>query len=593
MESSDTRNKKRKWVHVSGTFFPCPMPKNQENWVLGFYIITDIWQAMTADGWVTMVRLERWNIQDKAWWASKHESHNPPRLEMRDFDTKAPQETCQTCQKLSPRMFDDFFLCRYKECANFWKHNGAHVTTDLTYSTTFLQQRESRKEPPKPYGAYKGTSQFPEIATIFQTWWEDNYRSLQTEPITKENFEARMTSLNRGFWCPDCGMLNRRLKWQEWHCANRNCSFSKPGQPSIISASEIIEFGKKKQTNWEKLGFVRQEDLPDYTRYHYDLQNECRITVMIPKEGANAKHQGADWLWDRFQILANNGTLGLERRSTPSQVPGMVTSHYNANFGEDYKLVVDTSQSKSFEEAPEELSIARDSANTLCHPYKRTGGEDDFNECYVAAYFTDNTMHWHNDGERGLGNVIATWTLGGEGTMSFSPKLDQYWGQTKPGVIIEDDLLLTGSMKLAERKALKRKLVVDRQGHGTPDQLCSCDNCATALKTYREAFEALFEEKGEQRSDNAKARKWLTVPLTHGSLVVMHGENMQKHYVHEISVDTPLRFALTFRHISEEHHLEAETAGNSILEYPHIPDTTYLDDFRKEMSESEAKKKKK
>lgn len=584
-----TGGKKRKRSGKSGqSLFPCPMPTNQTCWALGFYIITDIWkqQVLQTDGKghqpVTMVRLERWKLEDKAWFASTDSSHDPPRLSDRDLTSKAPHETCQTCQQTSPRMFEEFFLCRNADCDDFWKHEGKVQLEPLTYTKPYLQQR-GKRDPDgyKPYGAYKGDDNtFPTAAVTFPDWWEKHYNAVRDDPITKDNFGERMRDLNKGFWCPDCGMLNRRLKWSVWDCANSTCSAKWPGHPSIVPAARIVEIGKTAPPNWStKPGYTGSEDTGDHIRHNFDLRYGCGVTVIVPKQGTNAQLQGSDWLFDRFQQLANADKIYLQRQFVPSPSGGTVTNHFIHNYGKPYKLGVDIQLQSSFEEAPPELSHARDSANLLCRRYQSSlDGAEDFNECYVAGYFTDNHMGWHDDGEDGLGNVIATWTLGGEGRMFICADVDQYFGRDSSNKVIEEDLLLVAVHKEEGRRKLKEKLDVDLAVVPplTEDQ----------KKTIREQYREDLGKLVGNRADKADCHQALELPLTHGSIVVMHGEKMQKYYKHSVKVNTPFRVALTFRHIKDE-NAKVNVRGRKNWEYPHVPDKSYLDEFNKDSEDEE------
>lgn len=546
--------------------------------MLSFYTITDIWDAVTNEGSVTMTRLERWKLQDKAWFASTDPSHNPPPLAARDFTTRATAETCGTCGQTSPRMFEEYFLCRNKNCADFWKHNGEVSTGELTYTKLYLQQRDPRPAGGfKPYGAYNGDSEFPELAAPFHNWWARRYQAFQNVPITKDNFQSRMRDLNTGFWCPSCGMLNRRLKWNEWNCANGMCNFRIPGQPTIMTAAQITDIGKTVPPDWTKLpGFAGQEDTPDYMRYNYDLRHGCGVAVLVPKESTNAKSRGSDWLFDRLQVLANAGTVPLEKQFSPSFSPGTVTSHFIANFGETYRLAVNIPRTTAFRDAPAELTHVRDVANTLCRRYQTRPGAEDFNQLYIAGYFADNMMHWHNDGENGLGSAIATWTLGGEGEMTIAPNIDQYWGRNKKDFIYEGDLLLRGVRHEAERRALKEELEQKLLAYTDENNQSHKRERQAARDKYRDAFKKLFDK--DPRPAKPQPHVWLKIPMTHGSIVVMHGDNMQRYYLHQAVVKTPMRFALTLRHISQLHLSTARGPSRRGL-YPHFPDKTYLTKF--------------
>lgn len=567
------------------------MPNNQNCWVLDFYVITDDWKAyvevteIDKQGEenvekqvikeVRMVRLERWKLEEKAWFANPDSSHNPPALEARDFTITADEEECLSCHKLSPRMFKEYFLCRNEKCDDHWKHDGKLSTAKLTYEKSYLQQREKgRPDGFSPYGAYNGTLNFPEIAPNFPEWWHENWQQYEEVPLTKENSEMRMKALNAGFLCPNCGMINERKRWHEWKCANSTCSFVRPGYPKISTAGELAQIHKTAQPVWKELScFAGVDSTGDYMRYNFDLKHGCGITVIVPKEGSDAQRQ-SDWLLKRFQDYASDGDILLEKQFIGTRVPGMVTNHFVHNYGRSYKLAIDVRQDTPFRDAPKILPMARDAANKLCRQYQSEEGTEDFNQCYVAAYFADNAMHFHSDGEKGLGSVIATWTLGGDGEMLIAPNDHQFfgWEGSKP---LQNDLLLPGIRAEPERRRLKADL--DRRLEAVKG---AAQKEEEVRGVYRRRFREVVKEWEGKGSAGARPAPLLKLPLTHGSVVVMHGKNMQNYYQHEVSVKSPLRFALTFRHVAKDNEGEkgADERATS-AEYPHTPDRSYLSEF--------------
>lgn len=562
-------------------FFCCPVPKNEDLWVLGFYIITDYWKAQVDGGEVTMFRLERWKLEDKAWFASQAATHDPPPLSARDFTTKATQEKCNTCATASPRMYEEYFLCRNEQCADYWKHDGEVSREVLTYTKKYLQQREPRPQIGgyKPYGAYQGNAIFPEIAPHALPWWQTIYQALENQQLTKETYEVRMNNLSRGFWCPNCGMLNTRRHWEKWECANTRCNFSMQGYPKISTVDVLTGIYKTPLPEWTQLPcYAGEEDADGYTKYNFDLEAGCGVAILVPHDATNRRLQGADYLLDRLQTLASTGRVDLQKQFALAGAPGVLTSHFIHNYGRDYQLTVDIRQKSSFEDAPDAIRIAKNAANDLCRQYQMnpTSHKEDFNQCYLAAYFTKNHMGWHADGERGLGSVIATWTLGGEGEMEIAPNDEQYWGQVVGrGKVIEDDALLPGILKREERIELKFDLdqkLAAIQGEGKAQDA----ERKKAFEEYNEEFKELMKDDIKGNSETPKTL--LKLPLTHGSIVVMHGENFQNYFRHQVHVQGPLRFALTFRCITDEHY-KGKVSKRVLGVYPYNQDQTYLDNF--------------
>lgn len=608
------------------TLFPCPMPNNQQGWVLGYYIVTDIWNARigidsedseaTTDaearselngelerepgtrtsipraeaekGLITMLRLERWNIENKAWFAKDSPSHDPPLLHKRDYSINANSETCKMCIQESPRIFEEYFLCQNTACGNHWRVDGRISTANLTYTKTFLQKRDIGRLSNnfKPPGAMTGTH-FPEVAPPFRSWVKDNHETLTPESLTAENYEAKMKVLNTGFLCPSCHMLNRRIKWHAWHCANGDCNYSHNGAPPFLLPQKLTELvPKHKAIDWKKLTvapfkcFQYEQDCGDYTCYNYDLAYGCGISILVPKPGTNNNHKGADWLYERVFDLASDGTIPLERIITPASAEGTITNHYIVNYGKPYKLATHIKNTINWEDAPEEITYARNKINELTDRFQirdpqgnLVDGEGEFNECYIAGYFTDNAMSWHDDGEGGLGSVVATWTLGGAGRMQIGMKTKHMYGR-RGQKFIDEDLVLPGCIHETERRALKHTLDTVYAQYPNPDT--NATHRAQRLQAHaqwKQSFHTLLQNV--KMPAKPKPRRMLDIPLVHGSIAVMRGAKMQQLYEHKVTVETPLRLALTFRHVSPAHERKV-LVPREREEYPHYPDESHL-----------------
>ncbi|ORX88408.1 hypothetical protein K493DRAFT_236721, partial [Basidiobolus meristosporus CBS 931.73] len=88
-----------------------------------------------------------------------------------------------------------------------------------------------------------------------------------------------------------------------------------------------------------------------------------------------------------------------------------LSNQFQFNVGEPYKFVtsVDTIP---FSEAPLSATQAMDIL-------KRETGFEKFNELLSIAYLHGQKIGWHDDGEKEVGNTIATLSLGSPATMYF------------------------------------------------------------------------------------------------------------------------------------------------------------------------------
>jgi hypothetical protein len=62
-------------------------------------------------------RFEKFDFSEDGWWATEasHEKSYAIR-----------EETCSACQKVSPLIYKEGWMCLEKACANWWKVNTQH-----------------------------------------------------------------------------------------------------------------------------------------------------------------------------------------------------------------------------------------------------------------------------------------------------------------------------------------------------------------------------------------------------------------------------------------------------------------------------------
>lgn len=121
---------------------------------------------------------------------------------------------------------------------------------------------------------------------------------------------------------------------------------------------------------------------------------------------------------------------------------------------------------------------------------------------------------WHDDGEKDLGPDIASLSLGGAATMNFRLKSKHWMFKERVAKNYNPQQpVLPGS------QAWKIRLAVNELYH------------AGQMPEYEDAKAQLFKSlnsKGETNKKNGFAV--LSLELRHGDMVVMHGEDIQKHY---------------------------------------------------------------
>lgn len=250
-----------------------------------------------------------------------------------------------------------------------------------------------------------------------------------------------------------------------------------------------------------------------------------------PQKSENAKDGGSNEKFHDLQAVARDEQAELGRKVSFRQI----TRHFEFNAGREYKtnMKLDT---KTFEEAP---GIFKKCKNDLTHLITKVLEKDpEFNEALTCEYWNGMGMNLHDDGEEGLGEVVASLSLGSRAQMRFAMKSAYRYGRVKKGKDIQlapDDPVLPGCEREKERRELLSK---KEQGELSEEE-------------FKEQMLFLLQDLP------LVERKILTVLkclLPHGAFMCMAGRGMQKFFEHEI-VDLKglMRFAITCRHIGDTH----------------------------------------
>lgn len=170
--------------------------------------------------------------------------------------------------------------------------------------------------------------------------------------------------------------------------------------------------------------------------------------------------------------------------------------------------------------------------------------QEPFNELYPVRYVESQQMNYHDDGEPGLGPVIASLSLGVTATMSFRLKARYaLGGQNDVTKGVEERIPHSNSQKHSSQL----KLECDRSDNG---RAMTRTEEHTTIEVETAAQEALLqarcatkglEEGLAQTTDGALHRKaarlpqvpqhkrvLLSIPLKHGSVCIQEGHRLQK-----------------------------------------------------------------
>lgn len=134
--------------------------------------------------------------------------------------------------------------------------------------------------------------------------------------------------------------------------------------------------------------FHSEQDRGDYMCYNYDLDYDCGLSIFVPKPGTNAKPRGTNWFYKRVFVFAKDDTIPFQRNITRAGLAGMITNHYIVNYGKPYQLATHIKNTITWEDAPVEITYARNKINDFTNHFQIRDGEGhpvrakvEFNEC--------------------------------------------------------------------------------------------------------------------------------------------------------------------------------------------------------------------
>jgi hypothetical protein len=309
-DASNKPAKPKSKTQTWSPLFPVSMPPEYESCVVDWFFVTDVWPEQCQCGIVWMVRLQKQDLSALSYWALASDA--PPPLAQRDYLTKVEQRQCATCQKTSPFMFEEKWLCRNEECSAFWNHpQRVPRLHELSYSGKWLQQRE-----------YRDVGVAPPFYIDFDAWYEANYLHPMRLSLDKAGIISLSKSLTQGFRCPLCRMLNRRVEWRRWACRNPACSYERPGPPPVLTIDQMTGFSPDIPNFATLAGYKGKESRMGFTIYRYEFTKDCKVSYCMPSNSTNAKPGGSDSFYSDILRLANAGDISLQRKATKSKSTG-------------------------------------------------------------------------------------------------------------------------------------------------------------------------------------------------------------------------------------------------------------------------------
>ncbi|KAI9812295.1 MAG: hypothetical protein M1827_004744 [Pycnora praestabilis] len=530
----------------------CPSLVPHPYCVMGYFKPTHVWTELDARTKTIKYRFEKFDPTEPSWWT-------PVMDQLSESSTSHLQpvhEACQACNAIFPRIYCQGWMCVNEACRLFWKIGGSTAPSMLTYDIGFLKQTT-------PWPAVKPPHHIkPDLIK-------------DTEDEQAAGWDVSYAAW-KGFSCPDCGRCNSREDWKGWKCLNQGCGFIHELKHVPIPARDLSDpnspftSGHAIPLDDCSAAIVTQvEFYNDYRVHTYHIPGCGKLVHFMANGTINKESDGPNDMWHELQT----SDLGLKRLMAQRGIVkgGILTKHFVTNYvsrllakivhsltmtkGMPYKYAVAV-DSQSFEGTPQTIRSARSRLNWAARYV--LGAEEhlkEFNELLALGYFEQQAIHYHDDGETGLGPTVATLSLGFPAIMKIRMKGKYYTGLSNGGTYL-DEPPLEGSLNYQARK----------KAHGSLDSIVN----GAARKERAEGIRnqlKLSNKKGKAGGPDV-----VSMYLRHGDIVIMHGEKIQKYYEHAVTPTGKLRFALTCRYIDPA-SLEPQNAPH----YEVLPDTGYYD----------------
>ncbi|KAL4078381.1 hypothetical protein V8B97DRAFT_1865931 [Scleroderma yunnanense] len=387
--------------------------------VLGVYWISHAWAEYqpASDG---LTRIVRWKFafqwcegQDIPWWMGAQELEKMSRpshctsegMASPERSTEARESgfECKQCLRTSPFVYKQNGMCLHPACTMFWITDGKDPQ-ELEYCEEFLKLLPQA---------------FHNLPRVKPT-------------ITSQSPGQLTTPYNRcqGWHCAKCGRLSSRYKWECWECAN--CQARHDVSRRIRTANEF-RHQRLSSDSFLHSRINKNSGILTCLPQPIDLGKgrgfTNRLTFVLPHSrgkihlvlGTPLSNGEANMIFEQYQRQAFAGELKLRRYplKTHRARGTLLTNYFSQNSGEPYQYVGGTENTVPFTEAPDCVRRALDMIKERA--YLGIELNVPFNEVLSAAYLERQKMSFHSDGEKGLGPIIASLSLGSAALMHFRP----------------------------------------------------------------------------------------------------------------------------------------------------------------------------
>ena len=268
---------------------------------MAYFRITHLWYEKIGRKTGAKVRFQKLGLSNRSWWAAK----DPPLLEGRDFDLQPAQALCAACCQMSPRVYNEGWMCLMPSCKRFWAIKSASSPpSNLSFHPDFLKARLHPDQAIQPH--------YSLVPDLLSTLTEADGDALSKRIAWK------------GIVCPRCARCISRTFWLGWKCADiscpagnsHGCTFEKMLGMRPISLRSVIEDLEmspiKRALSFDPKFMVPEIDdrtLHPYRKLTYMIPEVGSITHLVSNRAINTRPNGPDDLFKQLQ----GADLGLRR----------------------------------------------------------------------------------------------------------------------------------------------------------------------------------------------------------------------------------------------------------------------------------------
>ena len=504
---------------------PSKMPHKYNS--LDWYKVTHVWTERDRFN-VIKYRLEKLESATTGWWVPMD---SEPVVELGALGSSVKAH-CESCSSKYDQIYLCGWMCLNSKCEKFWclPDGDTPDSAQLVYDPRFLKQKTSWVNEQAPI-----SFRFPLYTAS----------AIAGEDYKLENL--------RGMTCPECGKCNARVKWEGWNCTG--CGFEHTPKITPLPAASVQDqnypvtdaypSSYDSALSHVKLSVEFSHNYRWITyKFKVSATEEGEVVHGIANRVVREETGGPNEMWEDLQTNCH----GLVRR----ELSNALMNSFTINYGMPYKFIA-AGESLPFTDAPWPVTEAVSRLNWADRMTSGTAVKDqeNFNELYLVAYLQDQSMSYHDDGEKGLGSTVATLSLGGRAEMNFRPKSPFYHGmktihykKKRMAVMTKDDPL----PEFPNYEMRKQFLTEIRNGNLSEDE--EHERLAEMATALRAAYPA--------KQSHTKVDDYIKLSLGHGDIVIMRGAHLQKYYEHGVTPKGLMRYALTCRTVLPGHLKESE-----------------------------------